>query len=455
MKGKLIVPVSISKDAGPLVCPPDKSVTHRSFLFSLLSKEKSYIRQPLLGQDCLASLEAVRRLGGQVEHKRDDEVEIRGFGVIPIGMKTSPSERLLLDCQNSGTTIRMLSGLLVGQGGYFKMIGDESLSQRPMARVTQPLGEMGAVIRAVGMAPKGVACPPIEIDPATRLHAHSHAMKISSAQVKSALLLAGIFCGETETTRISEPSLSRDHTERMLRCMGVDVRSTIQADGRAECDLNGHFGKCLSPLAITVGGDPSSATFWACAGVMQSRSVTIEQVLLNPSRMGFVQILRRLGALIEVHGLGIEGGEEVGTIVIKPTFSLVAVEVHAAEVPTLIDEVSMLAITSLWAKGTSIFRGVQELRVKESDRLKAIIEFIRDIGGKAWAKDNDLFVEGLGGRPPGPRSDEWFYKTLGDHRLAMAAIITADALQKQIFLDDIDCIRVSYPGFFEHREGLS
>ncbi|MBI3542541.1 MAG: 3-phosphoshikimate 1-carboxyvinyltransferase, partial [Deltaproteobacteria bacterium] len=215
-------------------------------------------------------------------------------------------------------------------------------------------------------------------------------------------------------------------------------------------------GRELRPLDLTVGGDPSSACFWAAASVMQDRRVRIRNVLLNPTRMGFAEVLKRMGAPVTTAVESKAGGEDVGTVDIGGAgSSLRATEVKPHEIPTLIDEVPMLAIASLWARGTTAFRGVQELRVKESDRLEAVISFIAEIGGRAWAEGNDLFVEGLGGRPAGPKSSEWTYETLGDHRLAMASIVTADALRKEIVLDDAECIKVSYPGFFGHREVLA
>ena len=450
-------PVRISKNAAPLDCPPDKSVTHRSFLFSLLSSHKSVIHRPLLGEDCLASLAAVAQLGARVE-RLGTGVEITGFGIKTFGGVPSTKERpIKINCQNSGTTIRLLSGLLSGQTGYFHMFGDASLSQRPMARVSQPLLQMRAAIfpRGEKTGAKGVVpTPPVDIEPALGgLQPIDYQLNIASAQVKSAVLLAGLFCREGETS-VTEPSLSRDHTERMLREMGIDVRARKLPDGRAVAALTGSYGRDLSPLALTVGGDPSSAAFWACAAVMQGRRVRIENVLLNPTRLGFETVLSRMGAAIVTTQVHSGGGENVGSVEIDPG-SLHATEVQAFEIPTMIDEVPMLAIASLWATGTTVFRGVQELRVKESDRLDAIISFITSIGGRAWAEQNDLFVEGLGGAPAGPKGASWSYETLGDHRLAMAAVITADALQREILLDDAECIKVSYPGFFEHREALS
>ncbi|MBI3556333.1 MAG: 3-phosphoshikimate 1-carboxyvinyltransferase [Deltaproteobacteria bacterium] len=395
-----VTPKRISRNAGPLDCPPDKSVTHRSFLFSLLSSRKSVIQRPLLGEDCLASLAAVAKLGGQVERKGTG-VEISGFGIRNFGTApTTKSNPLKIDCQNSGTTIRLLSGLLAGQTGYFHMFGDGSLSQRPMARVSQPLLQMGAAIypRGEKKGAKGITpTPPIDLEPA----------------------------------------------QGGLRPLDYAVAS-----------LSGSLGRDLSPLNLSVGGDPSSAAFWACAAVMQGQRVCIENVLLNPTRMGFATVLSRMGAAITTTRMHSGGGEDVGTVEINPA-SLRATEVLPHEIPTMIDEVPMVAIAALWARGTTVFRGVQELRVKESDRLEAIISFIGSIGGKAWAVENDLFIEGLGAAPAGPKASDWFYETLGDHRLAMAAVITADALQKEILLDDAECIKVSYPGFFEHREALS
>lgn len=453
-----VLPKKIAKGAPPLVCPPDKSVTHRAFLFSLLSPEKSVVRRPLLGQDCLASLEAVRKLGAKVG-RHDELIELTGFGVGDFLMRGSKGAPLVLDCQNSGTTMRLLSGLLAGQNGYFHLFGDASLTQRPMARVAKPLAQMGAAIFPRGEkrgTKSSVPTPPIDIELAIDgLRAIDYVTPVASAQVKSAVLLAGLFCREGRTT-VTEPSISRDHTERMLRVMGVDVKSEILDGQCARVAIDSSAGRMLAPLSLTVGGDPSSAAFWAAASVMQGQPVSIRNVLLNDTRLGFAVVLGRMGARVTLIRESNEGGEDVGSVEITPS-SLVATEVVPTEIPTLIDEVPMLAIASLWGKGTTVFRGVQELRMKESDRLEAILSFIRSIGGNAWAEGDDLFVEGIGGPPAGPRASggDWFYETLGDHRLAMAAVITADALRREIVLDDADCIKVSYPDFFEHREALS
>lgn len=449
-----VKPVRISRKSAPLSCPPDKSVTHRAFLFSLFSSKRGTIRNPLLGEDCLASLESVRRLGAEVK-RAGSVVEITGFGIKAFNGSRDVAQPTMLDCQNSGTTMRLLSGILAGQPGYFKLFGDASLSGRPMARVAEPLALMGASVFPRGEK-KGSPTPPIEIEPARAgLKAIEYRSKVASAQVKSAILLAGLWCGAGEKTQVLEPSLSRDHTERMLRGMGVTVESRAQDSGVASAALVGQPGADLSPLNLTVGGDPSSAAFWACGSVMQDRDVTIENVLLNPTRMGFAVVLQRMGARVELAKSRTEGGEDIGAVTVRSGAALQSTEVQPFEVPTLIDEIPMLAIAALWARGTTVFRGVQELRVKESDRLAAIIKFIESIGGKAWSQENDLYIDGLGGAPDGYAAEEWNYETLGDHRLAMAAVITADALQREIVLDDSECIKVSYPSFFEHREALA
>lgn len=449
-----VSPIRIAKSSAPILCPPDKSVTHRAFLFSLFSSGRAVVRNPLFGEDCLASLESVRRLGADVI-RTGDAVEIKGFGIKQFQLSTDPQKPTLLDCQNSGTTMRLLSGILAGQNGYFRLSGDASLSGRPMGRVSEPLSQMGARVFPRGKK-KGSPTPPIDIEPINgELKPIQYRSKVASAQVKSAVLLAGLWCASGEVISVTEPSLSRDHTERMLRGMGVPVESRIDADGIATASLKGQRRADLQPLNVTVGGDPSSAAFWACASVMQDRDVTIKNVLLNPTRMGFAEALSRMGANLKLVRERTEGGEEIGLVEVRAGAGLKAAEVAAREVPTLIDEIPMLAIASLWAKGTSVFRGVQELRVKESDRLEAIIQFITSLGGRAWAEGDDLHVEGLGGAPRGPSvTGEWNYQTLGDHRLAMAAVITADALQREIVLDDAECIKVSYPSFFEHRQSL-
>jgi 3-phosphoshikimate 1-carboxyvinyltransferase len=447
-----VKPLRIRAGADPLRIPADKSITHRAFLFSLLSPATSRISDPLLGADCVSSLDAVRTLGAEVLRK-GESVEIRGFGLRPFRPK-SDQDPLVIDCGNSGTTIRLLCGILSGQNARYRLIGDESLSRRPMARVSDPLGKMGASVEPKGRHGEK-RTPPVEISEAAEgLWGMSHKLSIASAQVKSALLLAGLWCAPKETTTVIEPDLSRDHTERMLRGMGAEVTSAAEAGKGWAASIHGMKGGELAPVTIAVPGDPSSAAFWACAAVMQGARVRLENVLLNPTRLGFARVLKRMGAAIHETREREECGEDVGSLKVGPG-TLAGTEVSGHEIPSLIDEIPVLAVTALWARGTTIFRGVQELRVKESDRLEAIVKLIKEIGGAARIEGDDLFVEGLGHEPKGPSEGLWSYQTLGDHRLAMTAVVAADALRREIVLDDAECIKVSYPGFFTHREALS
>jgi 3-phosphoshikimate 1-carboxyvinyltransferase len=420
---------------GDLRCPPDKSITHRSVMFAALAKGESRIQSPLLGADCRSTMAAMSALGVQVdiESGASGEVHVRSPGW---DGWTSPV--LPLDFGNSGTTTRLLAGLYAATPGLFvTCFGDASLSKRPMGRVVEPLRRSGAKIsgRANG------TLLPLAIE-GTTLKALDHKVDKASAQVKSALVLAGL--NTSGTTRVTLPTGSRDHTEKMLKRFGAKI--TTETDGRTESiAIEGPFRP--SAGIFDVPGDPSSAAFLCVlAAIAGGGTLAIRRVLDNPTRTGFLSILERMGAAVSRQPSQDQGHavEPVMDLVISGGRELLAVDMEPSLAPTLIDEIPILAVAARFARGTSRFRGLEELRVKESDRLAMTISLISAAGGKAWAEGDDLFVEGS--QAPVPA---FSFDPDADHRLAMAAGVVAKVAEGPCTIKDPSCVAVSFPEFFD------
>lgn len=407
---------------GSVAVPGDKSLTHRALLFAALAKGASRIEGALTSLDARSSARVLRQLGAEVSALRTGAtVVIRGRGRF-----RRPAERLY--CGNSGTTTRLLLGLLSAHRFPAVLTGDASLRRRPMRRVTVPLSRMGA--RFEELAGRDGLPLRVHGGPLTPLE---YELPVSSAQLKSALLLAGVAGGVAVSVR--EPhGRSRDHTERMLRAFGYEVG---ERDGWIDFQPTGTF----APFAFKVPGDPSSAAFLAGAAAMaESGRLRIRSVGVNPTRIGFVHVLRRMGASIQIENEELRQGEPVGDLVVAPA-ALRATQVGAGEIPGLIDEIPLLAVVASRAEGTSVFRQVGELRVKESDRLGLIAANLRAVGTRAEVQGDDLYVEGSR-KPPSGR-----IATAGDHRLAMAFAVLGTVPQGRVRVDDMRCADVSFPGF--------
>ena len=402
--------------------PGDKSITHRALMLAALSSGRCCFLGALAAGDTRATAAALRALGVTVGPLAEGRVvRVTGGGLRPF----RATDRVL-DCRNSGTTARLLLGLLAGHPFEATLTGDRSLRRRPMARITQPLRGMGAEI-AAGDGERlpvrihgGVLTPLVWESP------------VASAQVKTALFFAALVGGVRVS--VTEPYHSRDHAERLLRVLGVRVDS----DGAA---TTVHPVESLPAFDGDIPGDYSSAAYLLAAGVLAERGeVVVEGVGINPTRTGFGRVLERMGARIEVQGRWMSLGEPAATLLARPA-SLTAVEVHPEEVPGLVDEVPMLACLAVRAEGTSVFHGVGELRVKESDRLALVAKNLAALGVDAQAEDDTLWVTGTD-RPLSGRVE-----TAGDHRLAMAFAVLAAAPKAAVVLDDVRCVDVSYPGF--------
>jgi 3-phosphoshikimate 1-carboxyvinyltransferase len=426
MKGELICR-RVGPLAGAFEVPGDKSVSHRAILFSALADAPSKVRGLLDAEDVRATRRAVEALGAVV---RDE-----GAFVI-----VEPPERLsepgdVVDCGNSGTSLRLLCGVLAAVPGLSVLTGDASLRRRPVRRVIDPLRRMGATF----VARDGDRVPPVVVK-GSALRGARHELPVASAQVKSALLLAGLFA-EGETT-VAEPHLSRDHTERMLSAMGVALRSqgleVTVAPGRPR---GGH--------SIEVPGDISSAAFLLCgAAALPGSRVTARNVGLNPSRTGLLDVLEAMGARVHVENL-VEDGEPRGDVTVAAA-PLTGTTIEGALVPRLIDELPVVMVMATQAEGRTVIRDAKELRVKESDRLASMGEALAAAGARI-----ELFEDGCAIDGPTPLRGGFAVRTRLDHRIAMSmAIAQLLMCGEEVRLDDVACVATSFPSFFDILDRL-
>ena len=407
---------------GTVRVPGDKSLTHRALLFASLARGTSHVGGALTSLDARSSARVLRQLGTEVSQLRPGAVvTIRGRERF-----RRPIERL--NCGNSGTTTRLLLGLLAAHRFRAVLTGDASLRRRPMRRVTEPLGRMGAGFAELA----GRDGLPLEVRGA-RLESLRYELPVSSAQIKSALLLAGL-AGRVEVALREPHGRSRDHTERLLRAFGYRVE---ECDGWIEFRPTGR----LEPFAMQIPGDPSSAAFLVGAAVLaEAGELRIGEVCLNPTRIGFLEVLRRMGAQVGRENPQTRFDEPVGDLVVGPA-TLEATEVSAGEVPGLIDEIPLLAVLASRAHRTTVFHDVGELRVKESDRLGLVAGNLRAVGARAEVIGDDLHVEGTDAPPRGR------VRTAGDHRLAMAFAVLGTLPGARVSVDDMACAAVSFPDF--------
>lgn len=401
--------------------PGDKSISHRVLMLAALARGKSELTGLLTGDDVKSSARVLRQLGADISTINESRVTVSASRF------TSPVSRL--HCGNSGTTARLILGILAGHAFAATLTGDASLRRRPMRRVTEPLKAMGADIEERG---DGL---PLTIR-GGKLRGLNYKSPVASAQVKSALLFAGL-TGNVPVT-IEEPYRSRDHTERLFAHLGFGIH---ERNGAIVFEPTARPSEPPS-VSLTVPGDPSSAAFMVAAAILaESGELTIENVGVNPTRTGFLVVLERMGAHVERVNLRDEGGEPVADLLVHPA-ALTGTEVTAAEIPTLVDEVPILAVLASRARGSTIFREVGELRVKESNRLELVAANLRAVGTQAEARGNDLFVEGSYAPPRGR------VETASDHRLAMAFAILGTLEGADVKLSERKSVAISYPTFF-------
>jgi 3-phosphoshikimate 1-carboxyvinyltransferase len=422
---------------GVVRTPGEKSISHRSVLMAALAEGTSVVHGLSDGADVAASLAAVEAIGVEVERPAEGTVVLRG-GRARLHRAAHP-----LNCGNSGTSMRLLCGLVAGFGWVTELVGDESLSLRPMDRVAEPLALMGASVSG-----RGERClPPLRVEGGA-LHGIDWTSKMASAQVKSAILLAGL--SATGETVVRERVTTRTHTEEMLAEAGADISVEQWGEGRVVTVRP----SALKPVERTVPGDPSAAAFFAVAGAVVPRSaVDVADVYAGPARLGFVSVLQRMGADITLTSAdGNAAGTRTATIRVRATtHPLRATDVPAAEIPSL-DEVPALAVAAAVAVGTTIFSDVGELRVKEIDRLAAALEMVEAFGASARVEGDTLSVTGVGGPLRGARFD-----SRGDHRMAMAAAVAALAAApgERSLITGFDAAATSYPGFADDLRHLT
>jgi len=403
------------------VVDADKSISHRCAIFSLLTKGENRIKNYLKAEDTLNSLEIAKKLGAEVKEE-NDEIVITA----PEKLK-EPDD--VLYCGNSGTTIRIYMGLLASNEGFYVLTGDEYLRRRPMKRVIKPLNEIGASIDARdngNLAPIAIR--------GNKLKNFNYSSKIASAQVKSALILAALHANKPSFYK--EPFLSRDHTERMLRGMGAKINPSITENGECEIEIFPLENK-LNPLNITVPNDPSSAFFFAVAAAINNSTAVIKNITLNPTRIEAYRVLERMGAEVE-YILKENKYEPIGDIIVKGK-ELKAVEV-SENIPWLIDELPALSMAMAVAEGKSVVKNAKELRVKESDRIKAVVENLRKCGIEAVELEDGYEI--IGGEVKGAEIDSF-----GDHRIAMSFAILG--LLAPMKIKKAESIYTSFPNFFE------
>lgn len=420
----------ISRTGGPLhgtlAVPGDKSVSHRALMIAALAEGRTHIRGFLEGEDTRATAAALARLGVRIETPTTGERLVHGVGLH--GLRGSDT---VLDCGNAGTGMRLLAGLLAGQRFDSTLVGDASLTQRPMRRVTEPLGRMGAVIDSDD------GRPPLRIRGGHRLHGIRYELPVASAQVKSALLLAGLYAeGSTE---VIEPHPTRDYTERMLAAFGWPIDFS---PGRARLE-GGHR---LLATDVDVPADFSSAAFFLVAACVVPGSVLrLSAVGINPRRTGLLQALRLMGADIQLQNERTSGGEPVADLTVRHA-PLHGVELPEALVPDMIDEFPAFFIAAAAATGRTAVRGAAELRVKESDRLAAMAGGLRELGIAVQETPDGAMVEG--GRLTGGRID-----SRGDHRIAMSFAVAGLIAQAPVHIVDCANVATSFPGFLELANG--
>jgi 3-phosphoshikimate 1-carboxyvinyltransferase len=408
---------------GHIGVPGDKSVSHRALLIGALAEGETRVSRFGRSGDTLSTLRVVRALGARVDEEDEDTLIVHGAGLRGLRTPHAP-----LDCGNAGTLVRLIAGVLAFQEGRFELVGDESLSRRPMGRVVEPLERMGASVAATdGGLPLTVEGRPLAgID---------YELPVASAQVKSAILFAGL--GASGRTTVREPIPTRDHTELMLAAAGARV---VRRPGSVTVEP----ARTLRLPEVLVPGDVSSAApFLAAAALLPGSRLTVHDVGLNPLRAGFLDVLERMGVRVGILNRRTIAGEQIGDVEVTGG-ELVATSVEAAEVPRLVDELPLVALLASMAHGDTRITGAEELRAKESDRVETTVAALRAIGGRIEARPDGFFVRGVPARLRGGSID-----AAGDHRIAMLGAVAGVTSSEGVRLTGAEAVEISFPGFFE------
>ena len=411
---------------GHVTIPGDKSISHRSIILSSLAEGTSEISGFLKGEDCLATLDSFKKMGVKIEEE-DEKISVHGVGLH--GLK-KPTENLYLG--NSGTSMRLLAGLLSGQKFSTVLTGDSSLSSRPMKRILEPLKEMGASISA------SANTAPLSIKPSNKLNGISYELPIASAQVKSCILLAGLYADSN--TQVIESYLTRDHTEKMFKKFGIEIDESFK-DSKKIIKISPP--RKLNPSTLNIPGDFSSASFFIVAGlIIPNSEITLKNVGINSSRTALIKVLIQMGANIKIKNIK-DDYEKTADIEIK-TSNLKAIVLDEELIPNLIDELPILFIAASFARGKTIIRGVEELRTKESDRLEAMSNSLRVLGVESKSYSDGIDITGKSSLKSSVTIDSF-----GDHRIAMASSIACSMLEGENIIKNVENIQTSFPNFIE------
>ena len=427
-----------------LSAAPDKSITHRAIMFNSIADISSFppngcvIKDALLGDDCLATIECMRALGAEIK-AGGGEVRI----LRPIDPSAVKGKSFKLYAGNSGTTFRLLCGLLAGLGVYAELSGDASIAKRPMERVAAPLRQMGADIKTTdGRAP-------VFISPA-KLRGGRIDIETPSAQVKSAVILAALRA--EGATVIKERAVTRDHTELMLKSMGADITATAHCAGTPSPMTISIKPSTVRAADIAVGGDISSAAYWLVLGaIIPGAKITVKRVNINPTRTGIITVMRLAGCGVAFSDVAEAGGEPVADITVEYTAGLKPFEISGGIVPLLIDEIPVLAALACFIRGKSVIKNAAELKVKESDRIETTVSGLRALGADVTAEADGMVIDGTGGLE-GASS---VIKTCGDHRIAMSMAIAALGSKTGADIDGMECCAVSFPQFLDELEKIT
>jgi 3-phosphoshikimate 1-carboxyvinyltransferase len=424
---RLVEPASAL--VGDLAVPGVKGISQRGVLLGAIAEGESELRGFGHAADTDVAIDAVRQLGVEVEQPEDDVVRVHGRGLR--GLRVPEAA---IDCGNAGTVLRLLLGVLAGQQGRFELVGDESLCRRPV-RVDDPLRLMGAEVETTD------GRPPVVIE-GTRLEPIRYDLPVASAQVKSSILFAGLLA-ERGPTVVVEPVATRDHTERLFASVGVRLQ-------RRGSEISIWPVERITPISVDIPGDFSSAApFVVAATLLSGSELRIHGVNVNPTRTGLLDVLARMGARITIFNRRRYGGEPVGDLDVRAA-ELVATEITADEVPTLVDELPLFALAAALARGESVVSGAGELRVKETDRIETVTTSLRALGVRISASENGFRVRGVPTRPKGGGM-----AAHGDHRLAMLGAIAGIVSREGVRLEGSEAVGVSFPGFFDLLESVT
>jgi 3-phosphoshikimate 1-carboxyvinyltransferase len=422
---------------GEVHLPGDKSVSHRALLLALASTRRVQLQNLATGDDVAATIAAVEQLGATVERDEDDPTSIAVTGVGLRGIEP-PADGAPIDCRNAGTLARLLAGLLAGQpaGREFVLVGDESLSRRPMRRITEPLAELGARLETTA-----AGTMPLRITSGGPLHGGSFELAVASAQVQSALLLAGL--GGSERTTVIEPSVLRDHTERMLRRAGA----AVTRDGLTVC-IDG--AESLELPDTTIPADPSAAApLIAAATLLRGSLLRLPGVIDSPGRSGFLDVLESMGGRVIIDGRRDLDGEPVADLEVQHA-TVGRIFLETSDVARMIDELPVLALVGHFRRGEFVVRGAEELRTKESDRIEDLAKALKRVGISCQPLKDGFIIRGSSVRPDGGTMD-----AAGDHRLAMLGGIIGLVSRHGVTIENAECVDVSFPGFFDVLDAIA